>query len=651
MNYSTYRITLDVRSTVANVQLTAKKGDAGRKVYITLSDKGNPCEIADGLYAVFAGVKPDGTLLYNKTTIENNTIIYEMTQQTTAVPGLVACEVKLFDSMSNLLTSPKLTILVDDVVVPDEEIVSQNEITALAELILDATASSNFATEAANAAIAAAGNAQVATESANGATASANQAAEGAITAASNANTAAGNATTEAGKATQATEKANLATTNANNAASDARAATEGTNTARENIVQTTGEILTSLRNAVYAPSIECLATGDVVAVNDASNQLLHGLHIYGKTTQNGTPTPEAPMELVSAGNSGVIKTTVVGKNLLENTAVDGLEYGSVKQTVNADGSITLQGTSTAEHTRVLGKATLPAGDYLLSTRDATYSSVQYWVYVNGQMTSFGADGKFTLTETSEILLRLYMKNGAQVSGYVFYPYIYHASVTDTTYEPYKPAQSLTASTPNGLPGIPVSSGGNYTDADGQQWVCDEIDFGRGVYVQRIFTKVFDGTETFTRSGNRQFGYNIPDCIGTANTIGDAFCSHFVYSTSSFGGSTPVTGFVTHNKYAYFRKTDLAEDTVTAFKAWLVEQYSTGNPMKLLYLLLEPIETALSAEELASFAALHSNKPNTTVFNDAGAGLAVEYVADTKNYIDNKFTELQNAILSAGANI
>ncbi len=141
MNYSNYRITLDVRDTVANVQLTAKKGDVGRKIYITLSDKGNPCEIADDSYAVFAGVKPDGTLLYNKTTIENNTIIYVMTQQTTAVAGLVACEVKLYDSMSNLLTSPKLTILVDDVVVPDEEIVSRDEVSALAELILAKDAS------------------------------------------------------------------------------------------------------------------------------------------------------------------------------------------------------------------------------------------------------------------------------------------------------------------------------------------------------------------------------------------------------------------------------------------------------------------------------------------------------------------------------
>lgn len=47
-------------------------------------------------------------------------------------------------------------------------------------------------------------------------------------------------------------------------------------------------------------------------------------------------------------------------------------------------------------------------------------------------------------------------------------------------------SQQLSIQTPNGLPGIPVDSGGNYTDASSQQWVCDEVDFARGVYVQRI---------------------------------------------------------------------------------------------------------------------------------------------------------------------
>jgi len=69
------------------------------------------------------------------------------------------------------------------------------------------------------------------------------------------------------------------------------------------------------------------------------------------------------------------------------------------------------------------------------------------------------------------------------------------------------------------------------------------------------------------------------------------------------------------------------------------------NPVTVMYT-ISPTETPLSAEELAQYAALHTNKPNTTVYNDAGAGMKLEYTADTKTYIDNKFTELANAIVS-----
>lgn len=62
-------------------------------------------------------------------------------------------------------------------------------------------------------------------------------------------------------------------------------------------------------------------------------------------------------------------------------------------------------------------------------------------------------------------------------------------------YEPYR-EQLLTLPTPNGLPGIPVASGGNYTDQSGQQWACDEVDFGKSVKVQRIDKGAFDSTKT-----------------------------------------------------------------------------------------------------------------------------------------------------------
>ena len=58
------------------------------------------------------------------------------------------------------------------------------------------------------------------------------------------------------------------------------------------------------------------------------------------------------------------------------------------------------------------------------------------------------------------------------------------------------------------------------------------------------------------------------------------------------------------------------------------------------YPLATPIETPLSETEIAAYRALHSNYPNTTVLNDAGAHMVVKYAADTKLYIDNKITAL-----------
>ena len=114
--------------------------------------------------------------------------------------------------------------------------------------------------------------------------------------------------------------------------------------------------------------------TGNPVSTSDAFSAPLCGLTVYGKSTQDGTPSPDNPVPIVSAGDGGTITVTV--------------------------------------------------GD--------------------------GADGQ----------------------------------------------QTIALQTPNGLRGIPVASGGNYTDPQGQQWVCDEVDLKRGVKVQRVDKTCFDNTKT-----------------------------------------------------------------------------------------------------------------------------------------------------------
>jgi hypothetical protein len=62
----------------------------------------------------------------------------------------------------------------------------------------------------------------------------------------------------------------------------------------------------------------------------------------------------------------------------------------------------------------------------------------------------------------------------------------------------------------------------------------------------------------------------------------------------------------------------------------------SNKPVTVIHALKTPIETPLSTEEIEAYKALLANKPTTTVLNDAGAWMALEYAADPKTYIDNK---------------
>ena len=71
-----------------------------------------------------------------------------------------------------------------------------------------------------------------------------------------------------------------------------------------------------------------------------------------------------------------------------------------------------------------------------------------------------------------------------------------------------------------------------------------------------------------------------------------------------------------------------------------------GTNIVFVGVLETPIETPLSAEELEQYKTIHTNYPTTTILSDAQ--LEVNYVADTKNYIDKKFVALQTALVAMG---
>ena len=85
--------------------------------------------------------------------------------------------------------------------------------------------------------------------------------------------------------------------------------------------------------------------------------------------------------------------------------------------------------------------------------------------------------------------------------------------------------------------------------------------------------------------------------------------------------------------------------TLDEFKTWCRD-----NDVRIIKILATPIEIPLTDEEIAAYKALHTNKPNTIITNDAGCFMEVEYVADTKTHIEqnyvpvSKYTALEERV-------
>ena len=113
MERSVYRFSLDIRDSIGACQPEMKQGDTHRRLYIDLTDGSMPYPIGDGCRVVFTAKKPDGTVICNTCRVENNTVIYDITPQTTSQAGILNCELQLYDGTAEpleLITSAAIRI-------------------------------------------------------------------------------------------------------------------------------------------------------------------------------------------------------------------------------------------------------------------------------------------------------------------------------------------------------------------------------------------------------------------------------------------------------------------------------------------------------------------------------------------------------------
>lgn len=416
--------------------------------------------------------------------------------------------------------------------------------TAAAQLAANAAQSATNASGSAESAAQSAETAKTVADTAEKSASSAQQASRSAAESASTATAAANSATTAAGKAAESatsaarsaettSQKATAAETAASNAAEsaagaaksataaeDSVSAAKASETAAEEAAQTaqeqadrieeSAEQIEKNKAGVAALEEDTAAlqkrqnilvgseTGSLVTVDDAFAAPLCGLTVYGKSTQDGTPTPDAPVPIVSAGDGGTIAVTL------------------------SDG--------------------------------------------NGK------------------------------------------------------TQTLTLPTPNGLPGIHVTSGGNYTDQNGQQWVCDEVDLERGVKVQRV-NAVDLSTCTITAitkfAVTKRLAIQLP--IYGRDYKTEALCNKSPFF-ASFNKDTP---------HFYVDKTN-----VQIFIPNDAKNPEEGEYI-LFYALSTPIETPLTSDEIAAYKALTAYAPDTVVQASDGAGIKLDYQRDVNLVVKN----------------
>ncbi len=376
------------------------------------------------------------------------------------------------------------------------------------------------------------------------------------------------------------------------------------------------------------------------------------------------SPSPEYPQAMNSVAEGGSVGVHIRGKQLFNPEWIQNHSAGGATVTNNGDGSLTVSGSGalTEEFTKYSTISDAEVRKFLKPGKlHVKFERITSPAFVIKML----ADGKsfYTFSNNEEanlmrspdisslfegnkrISMRFYTGHGATGSTIkpgTIRPLLWQDG--DETYDEYREPQTAIFSTPNGLLGIPVESGGNVTDENGQMWVADEIDLEKGVYIQRVHKYVLSGEERWKISKIQQGfkeGFTRYDVVtNLPRTLSnDSLWTHFQYKGTSF-----ADGFGAWvNPEANYTTMRIVSNhaTVEELKAWLSSKASSENPVIVQYILETPIETPLTEEEIAAYKTLKTHKPTTIVSNDAGAIVELSYYADKKKYIDKKFAEIQ----------
>ena len=441
------------------------------------------------------------------------------------------------------------------------------------------------------------------------------------------------NAYASANNAKSSEDKAKVSETNAKASETNAKISEENA----QRVAESLPEDYTDLSKAFYNTAIKQKAVGDNIHVTDSAEARNVEFGLYGKAEQNGEPTPDNPIEIVVSGSDGSVEVVSCGKNLVSG------EYINMYANMNVVQKFEISSSVQASLIRVKPNTT-----YLLGRKGGSqYSTVGFSekepVLGESYLSAIHVGSRETMSVTTPSNVNYMLWYHHFLNNPATEIFCYETTETSAEYEPYTETTS-TIPTPNGLCGIKVSSGGNYTDENGQQWICDEIvkyADGSGQDIQRIGKTVLNSDTNFSKFtllGNTvRVQIAIPNIQGTTLCM----CNRFQY-LNNYSSDTEHYYLYNGTLWIFVNVSRLSEVSEAGIKEYFLE-----NETLIYYKLAEPIITDLSAEEIAEIEKLHTFYPITNISNDADCGMSVTYLCDAKNYIDNRLALIETALVNS----
>lgn len=364
------------------------------------------------------------------------------------------------------------------------------------------------------------------------------------------------------------------------------------------------------------------------------------------------SPSPDYPQQIVSAGSDGKIGVEVRGKNLFELTDIRDNEYLKIEKIENntiyarpTNMNAESPGTTNYSNGWVNFSEKIKVISGILYTMSLSYKAVQKMmeiekldparilVFKDSENIILNEEIKQEIGKYVDVEIPLLIPDGTDSIYFTITCNNCSVAIKNfqieeggyTSYEPYHEPQSLSISTPTSLPAIPVDTDGNYTDANGQQWIADYVDLKRGKYVQNICDLPLKdinlewctwGVNYIVSNGTGFYAYLTKYAhVGNTKTLA-TICQHNAdaWGGRKIGCNAEVNGnYITISLHT--SDLDDASDNKKAIESFkkIVEQTDTH----VLYVRAEPIERDLTPEEIQAYQNLVTYAGTTIVENDA----------------------------------